>query len=768
MTPSLINLADLIIRIFAPEAGIGAYNDWRVVAATTIAPWILTTIGLLLALAVAISARTLKRIPLPRRLVLLALRAFAAIWVMGLVLKPAIELRAVSRVRSRVALLADDSRSMGLATPDGTRAELVEKHLAQNGDRLTELAQRAVIEPALFGERVHSMERLPDHIPTEEARTDIARALNETSWQSSGRELGAVILYSDGADTEGLTPESARTLGKKMGAPIYTIGLSKDASAPDLAIKRLIADDFAFVANTVTLEVELESRGLDLSSVPVTLKQDGTVIASKEANIEDGHTRVAFEFKPRKTGKLVYEVSVPVQPGEVVEGNNKRSMVLKVIRDRIRVLQVAGRPSWDERFLREFLKRNPNVDLISFFILRSTTDVQKAPQEELALIPFPVNDLFTTELSSFDVVIYQNFTYRPYRMAQYLRNIRDYVVNHGGGFMMIGGDSSFEDGAYTGTPIAEILPIHTEGAPAWDPTEYRPRLTREGRRHPITRIGEPGEPPETVFEHLPALAGINNSAGLMPGAQALLVHPGIPGNPPVVSVREVGQGRTMAVATDSLWNWRFVAVNEGSAGREFDRFWSNALRWLIRDPELARVRIKADRSVMLLGDPVGAEVKVLGPDYRGLPEATVTTELMDAEGAKREAIASQEGVTGPEGTAIALFKNVKPGTYVVRAQAVLGQEKIGLAEEPVIVEAADVEYQAPFPRPDILKALADASGGRYIDLSERMPALDIKDTRRVEVDRTKRIPIWDTFPAFIGLLLLAGFEWWLRRRAGLL
>ena len=43
--------------------------------------------------------------------------------------------------------------------------------------------------------------------------------------------------------------------------------------------------------------------------------------------------------------------------------------VLKVIRDKVRALQVVGRPSWDERLLRRLLKRNPNVDLISFFIL---------------------------------------------------------------------------------------------------------------------------------------------------------------------------------------------------------------------------------------------------------------------------------------------------------------------------------------------------------------------------------------------------------------
>lgn len=765
--PSIINLADLVIRIFAPEATAGAYNDWRIVATTGLPAWAIGAIAVLVGVALVVASRGLVRVPLRRRIPLLALRIAAAVWMLGLLLRPAVELRAVSRVRSRVALLVDASRSMGLATPDGTRAELVEKHLTRNNDRLVELNQRAVLEPALFGERVHTVERLPDHLPTDEPRTDIARALGEISFQSSGRELGAVLLYSDGADTEGLTPESARALGAKVGAPIYAVGLSRNASAPDLAIRRIIADDFAFVHNTVTLDVEVEQRGLDLTSVPVTLKQDGTVIASKEATLEDGRARVSFEFKPRRTGKLVYEVSVPVQPGEVVEGNNRRSIVLKVIRDRIRVLQVAGRPSWDERFLREFLKRNPNVDLISFFILRSTTDVQKAPQEELALIPFPVNDLFTTELPSFDVVIYQNFTYRPYRMAQYLRNVRDYVMR-GGGFLMVGGDSSFEDGAYSGTPIADILPIHTEGAPPWDSSEYRPRLTKEGRRHPITRIGEPGEPPDSVFERLPQLSGFNASIGLTAGSQALLVHPSLPGNPPVVSIREVGGGRTMAINTDSLWNWRFVAVNEGSAGREFDRFWSNALRWLIRDPELARVRLKADRSELLLGEPVGAEVKVLGPDYRGLPGATVTTELVQVDSTRKEAIATQDAATGPEGTAVVVFKDVKPGTYVIRAQATAGQEKVGTAEEPVIVEAADVEYQAPFPRTDIMKALAESSGGRYFDFDGRLPVLDVRDARRVEVDRTKRIPIWDTFPAFLGLLFLAGVEWWLRRRSGLL
>ncbi len=760
------NFADLLVRLLAPDAGVGAYNDWTLVATSTLPQWAKLLLGVGLFVALVIGALALRRLSFKRKALLTGLRIVAALWVFGLLLKPAIELRAVSRVRTRVALLADGSRSMSIATKNGTRAEAVAEHLASNRNAYTRLAERAVIEPMTFGERTHPVDLLPNPVPAEEKRTDLLRALNEISWQSTGRELGAVILYSDGADTQGLTPQSAARKAAKLGAPIYTVGFSRDDAAPDLAVRRVIADDFAFVHNTVSLDVEIEQRGLDVSKVMVTLRKEGNVMQAKEARLEDGVGRVTFEFKPRKIGKQVFQISVPIQSGEAVESNNTKSVVLKVIRDRIRVLQVVGRPSWDERFLREFLKRNPNVDLISFFILRSTTDLQKAPQEELALIPFPVQDLFTDELKTFDVVIYQNFSYRPYRMARYLRNIRDYVKN-GGSFLMVGGDFSYEDGWYAGTPVSEILPVQLGGAMPWDTAEYHPRLTRQGRRHPITRIGEAGEPPEAVYRRLPKLQGVNSSLGLMPGAQALLTHPSLPGNPPVVAIREAGAGRSMAVTTDSLWFWRFVAVEQGGAGREFDRFWSNALRWLIRDPELSRVRLKAERSVVLLGEPVGAEVVVLGPDYRGLKGAKVRARLLKL-GEGRTPVAEADVKTGPEGAGLLVFKDVAPGTYVIEAEARSGKERIGTAREPVIVEAADVEFQAPFPRPDILRALSEASGGQFIQVDEALPDIEIKDARRVEVDRTKRVPIWDTFPAFAVLLLLLGLEWWLRRRSGLL
>src|SRR5207302_2660555 len=138
--------------------------------------------------------------------------------------------------------------------------------------------------------------------------------------------------------------------------------------------------------------------------------------------------------------------------------NNSRAFVLKLIRAPASALLVVGRPSWDVRFLRQLLKRDPNVDLISFFILRTPGDDPHSSQDELSLIPFPTQEIFQEQLKTFDVVVFQNFNHRPYRMSQYLDGIATYV-REGGAFAMIGGDQSFSAGDYAGTPIEVVHPV---------------------------------------------------------------------------------------------------------------------------------------------------------------------------------------------------------------------------------------------------------------------------------------------------------------------
>src|SRR5205085_848876 len=114
------------------------------------------------------------------------------------------------------------------------------------------------------------------------------------------------------------------------------------------------------------------------------------------------------------------------------------------------------------RALRQMLKSNSNVDLISFFSLRTQDTINVAANDEMLLIPIPTRELFEQELPSFDLIILQNFEYLPYGIADYLENIRSYV-DGGGGLVMLGGAVSFTSGGYFGTPIVAALPIELYG-----------------------------------------------------------------------------------------------------------------------------------------------------------------------------------------------------------------------------------------------------------------------------------------------------------------
>src|SRR3954451_18008865 len=302
-----------------------------------------------------------------------------------------------------------------------------------------------------------------------------------------------MFLASDGADTaelsQGVSPAAAAEL-RKLNAPVFALPVGAQA-LKDLAVEKVAVDDFAFVRNQVTVDVILTARGFSATDVPVVLRREGQVVAQQTVHISGDQSRyeVKLSFVPDRTGKFAFTVSVPVYEGEALSQNNQKSFVLKVIRDRVRVLLVAGRPSWDVRFLRKLLKRDPNVDLISFFILRTPADDTHSSPDELSLIPFPTQEIFQEQLKTFDLVIFQNFNHRPYRMSQYLDGIADYVRD-GGAFAMIGGDQSFSAGDYAGTAIEDILPVTLmpPGPTAIDETPAKLILTDAGLRHPVTEL----------------------------------------------------------------------------------------------------------------------------------------------------------------------------------------------------------------------------------------------------------------------------------------
>jgi hypothetical protein len=73
----------------------------------------------------------------------------------------------------------------------------------------------------------------------------------------AGRDLGAVIVVSDGIDTgrigDGPIDTMTRSTLEALGAPVHTVGIG-EKSLRDLSVAAVLADQFAFVRTPATIE----------------------------------------------------------------------------------------------------------------------------------------------------------------------------------------------------------------------------------------------------------------------------------------------------------------------------------------------------------------------------------------------------------------------------------------------------------------------------------------------------------------------------------
>ena len=726
-----------------------------------------------------------------RRTVLVGLRATVLTLAVLLVLEPALELKHVTLVKNHVAVLVDVSESQSLETDGGdTRHDRALEAVGGLEPLLDRPSEEHVFEVYAVDELTESatVESLRSMDAPSGSATHLLEAIESIAERHGARDLGGFVIVSDGIDNGELGGRvrrgeelDAETLARieSLGVPIHTVPTAGAGEIRDIAIARVLRDDFAFVRNAVSVVAELEVLGVSGEALTVTLRREGEVLQTRQVVLEEGRTRyqVEFEFVPELIGKEVYSVDTPVLAGEALAENNRELFVLNVIRDKIRVLQVVGRPSWDVRFMRQLLQNNPNVDLICFFILRTQDDIHRGTERELSLIPFPTDELFNEQLGSFDLVVFQNFDYGPYQMRRFLPRIREYVES-GGGFVMIGGDLSFQSGDYALTDVAEVLPV---GLPAGrDPSTlvdtgtFRPQLTDAGQRHPITRLAFDAADNRTLWQTLPAMRGTNRVLEPRDDAVVLATHPTLTAGAdpmPVVAVREVGDGRSMAVTYDSSWRWNFENVSRGGAATPYTSFWNSAIRWLIRDPELNLVDVELPAEVVEPGAAIEGSVRVFEPDYSPAVERELTLrvtrrDLDDLANPDPTIVSEDVFVTNDRGTARFELVHLEPGAYLVTAE-VENEDGQLLEDSEVFLrvrrsrELRDVE-----PRPRLLEELSEASGGRHVERVDRLRGLEFREARVEEVNRRRVFDLWNLPGVLVVFVLLLAMEWSLRRRWG--
>ena len=455
--------------------------------------------------------------------------------------------------------------------------------------------------------------------------------------------------------------------------------------------RRLIieqAPSYGIVGKDVTIRYRVEDRqsekarsfGANLARVRFRHDDNG----EKIANTPVGRSET-FTFKLEHAGPTIVELEVDPREGELSIVNNQALININGVRDRLRVLLVSGQPHAGERTWRNLLKSDPSVDLVHFTILRPPEKDDFTPLRELALIAFPIQELFETKLRDFDLIVFDRYVVRDVLPPSYLRNIVNFVNDGGAVLLALGPEFASLRSLYR-TPLGKMMPA----APTGKVVEqgFRPRLTDIGRRHPVTAgLVPPGaKTPKwgRWFRQIDVVA--HSGRTLMQG----------PGEKPLLLLDRHGKGRIALFLSDHIWLWARGFEGGGPQAELLRRL----AHWLMKEPDLEEEGLKAE----IRDGRLFVSRRSLKDDE---PDVTVTTPTGETRTLSLKSV--------PGGAAQAEMEAKETGLYKV-----YDGDQTAVATRGALnpLELADLRAS-----PDKVKSLVAATGGGIHWFAQGMPEL---------------------------------------------
>ena len=184
----------------------------------------------------------------------------------------------------------------------------------------------------------------------------------------------------------------------------------------------------------------------------------------------------------------------------------------------------------------------------------------------------------------------------------------------------------------------------------------------------------------------------------------------------------------------------------------------------MKDVEQKQVQVITDKENYRLGETIQAQVTVLTEDYSPRSEVEVVGTVVPVRGGEPQSFVGTTDGTGQ--VAVALPAD-REGTLQIGVQVPAIGGEYGGAEVRVSVTDREGELEDPEAQPELLAAIAKATGGvAFRDAPAPQDAKRRPVDALLATDREVE-PLW-AHPALLLLLVLPlGAEWILRRRMGL-
>lgn len=232
-------------------------------------------------------------------------------------------------------------------------------------------------------------------------QTDIYNLFNEIENKYINRNLGAIILSTDGIYNKGRNPLYSLD---KIKAPVYCIALGDTTARKDLLIKEVKHNPIAYLDNYFPLEIITNARKLEGQSFTVSVKSDNEELFKKTVRInsEDDLLKIPVQLEANEPGIKKYTVAVSRLDGEVSYANNVQNVYIDILDTRQKILILAGAPHPDVSAIKSAIEKNKNYKVERYLM-----------------------DDFTEPVNKYNLVILNQLPTRQHRLISMMNKLRE-------------------------------------------------------------------------------------------------------------------------------------------------------------------------------------------------------------------------------------------------------------------------------------------------------------------------------------------------------
>jgi len=746
-----------------------------------------------------------------KRALLVGLRVLTLLALAAMLVEPVLISTQRETVPSHLALILDDSESMKFSDPytDASRAVAIAAGLRLESaggrspvDRLRETPRlslvKSVLRPNLEslargrklslydlgsaaspGAPGTARARTLDDVQPNRAVSPLGDALQGVLAAHRGQPVAGVILATDGRSNTGEDPLRAVEAAVRQNIPIFLIAAGADEGPRNVRLAELDVSPVVFVRDPMLLAVVVEARGLRDAEATIVLEQrinDGgwEPVGNQRVVLgEDGILkRTTFRITPKVVGQYEFRARVEDAGPELTQDDNVATAPVKVVRQQIRVLFIAGAPSPEVQFLRNALQRDQHVDFAGW-LQHADPGYRQAGDRPIQRLPAD-----QSELSRYDAILLVDPDLRVLAQ-QWPEMITHFVGQEGGGLIFVAGElysqQLFESAGAgsAGGNWTRILPVVRE--PGLFRTEaevrlstqstYTLELTPEGRGDPVFEFHADPIRNRTILTSLPGMYWSFPVTRARPGATILARH-GDPrmqnqyGRHVLLASQLYGPGRTVFLGFDSTYRWRYLSEDY------FDGFWARLIDRVGRNKALGGrfpFQVHLGKSVYHVGDRVSIDVRYT--ESAALAEASELAAELEIAGQPPEPLRF-ERVPDDPALLTASFPAQQAGAYslrIVSATAAAAGSGARPSTTTFRVEPPRREIDEPALNRPLLSELARLTNGRVFDLADVGRLDDAIPMREVTRTLETRDELWDA-PLFYTIIIFSLTAEWLVRK----